>query len=225
MQVYFVRHGQSILNAEGKHQFPETPLSELGLQQVQAVAERFSSIEIDALWSSPMQRAKQTAQAIATVKGMSVIEEPLLAEIRRPSFVQGKGHDDEQVAEYHQGMHEHVFDDDWKMGDAESFLDPRHRAVAVLQKLESLELSSLAVVSHGIFIVHLLSAMMFGESLTKRTFIPIVSFTNLSNTGLTVCEWNSQKNPNHWRLKTLNDDAHLGEVKSGLIGMNVGLGE
>lgn len=225
MRVYFVRHGQSVLNAEGKHQFPETPLSELGLQQAQAVAARFSSIAIDELWSSPMKRAKQTAQAIALTKGMAVVEEPLLAEIRRPSFVQGKGHDDAQVAEYHQGMQEHIFDDDWKMGDAESFLDTHHRAVAVLQKLESLELSSVAVVSHGIFIVHVLSAMMFGESLTKRTFIPIVSFTNLSNTGLTVCEWNSPKNPNRWRLKTLNDDAHLGEVKSGLVGMNAGLGE
>ena len=115
MKVYFVRHGQSILNAAGKHQFPETPLSELGLQQAQAVAARFSSIEIEALWSSPMQRAQQTAQAIAAVKDMTVVEEPLLAEIRRPSFVQGKGHDDAQVSEYHQGMQEHVFDDDWKM--------------------------------------------------------------------------------------------------------------
>lgn len=225
MQVYFVRHGQSVLNAEGKHQFPETPLSELGLQQAQALAARFSSIEINALWSSPMQRAKQTAQAIAGVKGMTIIEEPLLAEIRRPSFVQGKGRDDAQVTEYHQGMQAHIYDDDWKMDDAESFLDTHHRAVAVLQKLESLELGSIAVVSHGIFIVHVLCAMMFGESLTKRTFIPIVSFTNLSNTGLTVCEWNSAKNPNRWRLQTLNDDAHLGEVKNGLFGMNVGLGE
>lgn len=225
MKVYFVRHGQSILNAEGKHQFPETPLSKLGLQQAQAVAARFSSIELDTIWSSPMQRAKQTAQAIASVKGMAIVEEPLLAEIRRPSFVQGKGHDDAAVTEYHQGMQEHVFDDDWKMGDAESFTDTHQRAVAVLRKLESLELDSLAVVSHGIFIVHLLSAMMFGESLTKKTFIPIVSFTNLSNTGLTVCEWNTAKSPNHWRLQTLNDDAHLGEVKNGLFGMNVGLGE
>lgn len=225
MKVYFVRHGQSILNAEGKHQFPDTPLSELGLQQAKAVAARFLSIEISELWSSPMMRAQQTAREIALVKNMTVMEEPLLAEIRRPSFVQGKGHDDAQVSEYHQGMRDHIFDDDWKMADAESFRDTHLRALAVLKKLESLELDSLAVVSHGIFIAHVLSAMMFGESLTKKTFIPIVSFTNLSNTGLTVCEWNSKKNPDHWRLKTLNDDAHLGEVKSGLIGANISLGE
>ena len=43
----------------------DLPLSSLGLQQAAALAERFASIPLEAVYTSPLERARQTAQAIA----------------------------------------------------------------------------------------------------------------------------------------------------------------
>lgn len=56
--LYFVRHGQTPANA--RNQFAgvtDVPLDELGQQQAQRVANRFREFEIDAIVSSPLQRA------------------------------------------------------------------------------------------------------------------------------------------------------------------------
>lgn len=68
--LYFVRHGQTPANA--RNQFAgvtDVPLDELGQQQAQRVANRFREFEIDAIVSSPLQRAHYTAQAIASMTG------------------------------------------------------------------------------------------------------------------------------------------------------------
>ena len=43
----------------------DLPLSSLGLQQAAALAERFASVPLEAVYTSPLKRARQTAQAVA----------------------------------------------------------------------------------------------------------------------------------------------------------------
>jgi len=57
------------------------PLSEEGLAQAQEVAERLKSVNISAIYSSPLIRAKQTAEAIAHFHQLPVYIEPDLREI------------------------------------------------------------------------------------------------------------------------------------------------
>lgn len=65
-RVILVRHGRSSYNAQGKIQgrCDESVLTEEGRQSALRVAEALKEIDFAALYSSPLQRAKQTADAI-----------------------------------------------------------------------------------------------------------------------------------------------------------------
>lgn len=66
MRLILVRHGESEWNRIGRYQGQEdAPLSELGLQQAEALAQRLQHEEIDVIYTSPLQRARKTAEAIA----------------------------------------------------------------------------------------------------------------------------------------------------------------
>ena len=66
MRLIIIRHGESVWNREGRYQGQmDAPLSELGLRQAEALAERLRNEPLDAIFTSPLQRAARTAEAIA----------------------------------------------------------------------------------------------------------------------------------------------------------------
>ena len=79
-RFYLVRHGETEWNA--KHRLcgrSDVPLSEAGCDQAQRLASRLKSIAFEALYSSPLRRALQTARPIAGVVGLApIIDERLL---------------------------------------------------------------------------------------------------------------------------------------------------
>ncbi len=74
--LYLIRHGATANNRarparlQGRRTDPE--LSDEGLAQAQATAELLSADPFDAVYSSPLLRAMQTAETIATPHGLSV---------------------------------------------------------------------------------------------------------------------------------------------------------
>jgi probable phosphomutase (TIGR03848 family) len=65
--VILVRHGRSTSNTSGvlAGRTPGVKLDETGLQQADAVAERLAALPLAAIVTSPLDRCKQTAAAIA----------------------------------------------------------------------------------------------------------------------------------------------------------------
>ena len=84
MDLFLVRHGESDIPPDTFQN--DFPLSELGLRQAAAMAERFRDIRIDHLMTTPYLRTAQTAEAIAKVAGMTAIEEPGLGSFRAGGF-------------------------------------------------------------------------------------------------------------------------------------------
>ncbi|MBL0728399.1 histidine phosphatase family protein [Piscinibacter sp. HJYY11] len=80
MSIILVRHGETPLNVARTLQPADTPLSETGLRQAQAVAQRLAGLQIAAILSSDLPRAMQTAQAIAAATGAPITFTPLLHE-------------------------------------------------------------------------------------------------------------------------------------------------
>lgn len=81
--VYLVRHGESVANTQGIYQGQtyDTPLSELGQKQADALGKRLRGVAIDRLVTSPLTRTRQTAEAIATWQGDLQVEiEPEIIE-------------------------------------------------------------------------------------------------------------------------------------------------
>jgi probable phosphoglycerate mutase len=69
--LLLVRHGQTPYNAEGRAQgWLDVPLSPLGYRQAEATAVRLAENPIDAVYSSPLNRAFATALAIGRPHGL-----------------------------------------------------------------------------------------------------------------------------------------------------------
>ena len=81
MKVYFVRHGQSLGNAERVllgH--CDLDLSPLGVQQAKLTAEAMKDFPIDIIYSSDLLRAYNTAKPHADLRGISVIPDKCFRE-------------------------------------------------------------------------------------------------------------------------------------------------
>lgn len=87
MRIIFVRHGEP--------NYEQDCLTPLGRVQAEAAAERLRGEGIEAIYSSPMGRAMQTAQATARVLGLRVQVLPFLHELNwgsadgTPTFADG----------------------------------------------------------------------------------------------------------------------------------------
>jgi broad specificity phosphatase PhoE len=82
MRLLLVRHGESTGNAADRIQgLNDEPLTELGREQAQALAYRLrAQYAPSALYSSPLRRARQTAEIIAAALELSVRVEDGLKE-------------------------------------------------------------------------------------------------------------------------------------------------
>lgn len=78
--ILIARHGQSDWNEEKRWQgHADRPLTERGRQQAQALADRLAHIELDAVYSSDLQRARDTAAVVAESQGLELQQ---LSELR-----------------------------------------------------------------------------------------------------------------------------------------------
>jgi alpha-ribazole phosphatase/probable phosphoglycerate mutase len=64
LSIYLLRHGQTPYNADGNRYCGRTDieLTEKGIQQAGAVRQRLKGIHLDAVYSSPLSRARRTAE-------------------------------------------------------------------------------------------------------------------------------------------------------------------
>ena len=82
MKFYLLRHGQTKWNIEGKIQGKtDVLLNEDGMEQAGFLAKAMEHCEARALFSSPLLRAKQTAEIVAGKMGLPVTVLPELKEV------------------------------------------------------------------------------------------------------------------------------------------------
>lgn len=81
MTVYLIRHGETDWNKAGKLQGREdVPLNAAGLRQASSCAEALKTLPARCVLTSPLQRAKVTAQAIAQALTVPLFEDERLIE-------------------------------------------------------------------------------------------------------------------------------------------------
>jgi probable phosphoglycerate mutase len=69
-RLLLARHGQSVSNAVRRFQgVQDVPLSDLGRRQAQALAGALARRPLAAIYTSPLQRARHTAEAVAGATG------------------------------------------------------------------------------------------------------------------------------------------------------------
>src|SRR5581483_2208896 len=76
------RHGETDWNREGRWQgWADPPLNEVGREQARALAETLRTTAFDAVYSSDLRRAHETARIVAAPHGVAVVTGPGLREI------------------------------------------------------------------------------------------------------------------------------------------------
>ena len=82
MRIFLIRHGETDVNASKKFQgITDEPLNEAGIRQSRLLAKKLSKEKIDAVYSSALARACQTAEEIAKLHGLKVIKRQELNEV------------------------------------------------------------------------------------------------------------------------------------------------
>ena len=96
MKIYFVRHGETIWNKEKKIQGQsDIPLNEYGKELGYITADALKDIPFDIVYSSPLIRAKETAEILVKNRNLKIYEDHRLIEM---SFGEGEG---ESLPEIH----------------------------------------------------------------------------------------------------------------------------
>jgi broad specificity phosphatase PhoE len=80
--ILLSRHGESDWNHAKRWQgFADRPLTDLGRRQAEELADRLEGTELDAIYSSDLRRARETAEAVARRRGLEVRAMPDLREV------------------------------------------------------------------------------------------------------------------------------------------------
>src|SRR4051812_14816487 len=81
-EILLARHGETDWNREGRFQgWADPPLNALGREQAAALARTLAAERIDAVYSSDLARARETAEIVAAPHGARVAVDPALREI------------------------------------------------------------------------------------------------------------------------------------------------
>ena len=147
-RLCIVRHGETAWNAERRVQGQlDVPLNATGLAQAEAIARALAREKFDAIYSSDLARALQTAQPVAVRLGLDIIQEKDLRE-RHYGIFQKHTYAEVKVlfAEDYARFLERDPEFDFRTG--ESLRDFAKRSVAVIQKIAN-KGNNIAIFTHG----------------------------------------------------------------------------
>lgn len=200
-----MRHAQSEANAEGRIQgHLDIPLSEVGLRQSASLAERLAPLGVNAIYSSPLRRARQTADVFAARLGLPVMDIAELRE-RNVGVLEGLNRAEiiAQFPEYGQvGTDVSLIEVDGFEQDGE--LVPRV-TTAFRDIIAGHPGQTVAVVTHGGVIGSVLRWLLGMPRVRPGPF----AIENTSVTIFDVHNVESDGSPKQAQLVTLNDTCHL----------------
>ncbi len=149
--VYLVRHGQTAWNKEeifrGR---TDVPLDETGQKQAELTGQYFSEMEIHAIYSSPLARAWETAQAIARFRNLKVDRVEAMIDM---SFGNWEGHAHQEIRKIDSETYRQWVESPHlaRLPGGESLDDVRTRSMTALEALVRNHAGkSLVVVSHRV---------------------------------------------------------------------------
>ena len=175
--VALARHGETPFNAEGRFQgHLPVPLTPRGREQAHELARVAAQREWAALWSSPLERARETAAIVAEAIGLEPREDARFAETDTGdwtgrSFAEVQAEDPEGFAGFIDA------DPGFGFPGGESFAQQAERVVAALADVRAQELPALVVCHRGVIRLALVAAT--GDAAVRRDAIPNAALVDL----------------------------------------------
>jgi broad specificity phosphatase PhoE len=199
-RVYLIRHGQTAWNAEGRWQgFTPTTLSDEGFAQVRALARSWKR-PLNAIYSSDLPRAFQTAEALGDVLGIVPIIDERLRESNLGIF-QGLTNDEIRVRYPLEYENHRSASMNYTIPNGESRLQLQARTYAAFCEICEREIGpEVAIVSHG-GPIKVLLYKLFGHT-------PELQAVRIVNTSVTTLE----RRGNGWHLAEIAATPHLDSI-------------
>lgn len=148
--IFLVRHGQN--DWVNKNRLagwtPGIHLNKKGQKQVNLLADRLSHLPIRAVYSSPLERCLETAEAIGRPHRLKILPLEAVGEVR---YGRWEGKKLEKLVKKKRRWYavQH-YPSRFRFPEGESFLEVQHRAVAALEELNRRHLKDMiVVVSHA----------------------------------------------------------------------------
>lgn len=203
MRMIIVRHGESEWNRIHRYQGQlDAPLSELGLRQAEALANRLRNEHLDCIYTSPLQRAARTAEAIARFHPtVPLRQDAALLEIHHGDW-QGK-FIDEIVEQFADGLRE------WRehptrsqMPNGESFSNVLKRTLEFKERVLAAHRDETVLVSTHDVVIKILVADALGMDMDRMNCIWV------TNASISVIEYGDHLP----YLVSLSEACHLGQL-------------
>ena len=198
----FLRHGESVGNLEKRHQgHADFPLTEKGRAQARALAERWKAEgrSFDRAFSSPLLRARQTAEIVCSFLGIPLEFDPDLKEIDNGLLA---GRNDEEAADLL--IRPELMTTYTRFGKTgESRWQVYLRAGRMVQKLIDTSPGKTLVVAHG-GILNMTMYAILGIPLQANFSGSRFLFKNT-----TFATFTYEPARHIWRLHQFDDRAHL----------------
>lgn len=189
MEIYFVRHGQTIWNVEKRFQgLSDSPLTELGITQAKLLGEKLKNIKFDKFYSTSLKRAYDTANYI---KGNRKQKVEIFDDFVEISMGDMEGIKQEDFKKLYPEQVKNFFFNQLEYNPSsfggESFLEVRERVIRGLNKFIELNKNyeRVLVVSHGATLktlLHYISgkdiSTLSDEAIPKNTSYTIVKYEN-----------------------------------------------
>lgn len=200
--IYLVRHGETDWNKlkiwQGNS---DVPLNETGRAQASAIAKRFEMLEVEAIYSSSLSRALETAQIIADYLDvdLTVMEELKEGKV---NLWNGKSLS-EVLSEFKDEFEKWRTDPYAEISGVESLADLQARAVKSFKKIvfRHNDDSNIIIVTHALWIKSLLCWILRMPLSENRRFrIDNASITTIAQSG------------GDFYLESLNETWHLGNL-------------
>ena len=160
-EIYLIRHIQAEGNIYRVMQGHfDGAVTALGLRQVEALAERFRDVKLDALYSSDLHRARVTASAVQKYHDLPLRTDPRLREINmgrwERRFFGDLLHEEPELLGTFM-RHPSA----WRLEGAETFAEVAARVGSAVEEIaRAHEGQSVAVVSHGVALLCLLTRLL-----------------------------------------------------------------
>lgn len=202
MKLLLVRHGETDWNRERRSLGrSDIPLNQVGTEQAKRVAQALSDEKPAAIYSSPLSRALETAQAIAQHHGLAVVVEPGLAEMDAGEL-DGLLFQDMRE-KYAELLNRWATDaEEVRFPGGENLKEVQQRAWAVIERIHRDHRdASVVVVSHNFTILTILC---------KAIGLSLSQFRRMRSSlaGVSVVDLNEQGSV----LELFNDTCHLEEL-------------
>ena len=157
-KLFLVRHGKTKWNIEGRYQgVTNTNLTSEGVQQAKLSASYLSKVKFSSIYSSPLGRAVETAEAFKKVLKKGYVIRENLKEI---NFGKWEGLKFDEINERYNYDYQNWLKDPYSNPptDGESFIALTKRALGELRRIfeENPDNSNILIISHGGLIVSLL---------------------------------------------------------------------